>query len=318
MLLPSSILWNFIIFFIFKVKFAESVTSEVSGISKLVNSIERMEDKRLERLISRYNCEHFYVDMGTNIGVQIRKVYQAEKYPGALALPVFDQYFGPGRRCNVCSIGFEPNPSHRAHLYALQERFNNAGIGVLIFFGAANTHTGVLKYGTKSKKVDKKQDWGGSVVRASNSKLGQSYFRSVRSIDVARIIRTLDSHLRNQRRGSRVSSKIVMKSDIEGSEFTVFPHLLFTNTICSIDFLFAEWHERSFRPRESTKVRNLDHTGDWEIFNYTVDIKTFFNSQFSQHFSKSCPTVFSDIDDETYRDDKTEFTPEILCRARKY
>ena len=312
MLILTSLLVSF---FLLEIKFikARATTTDISGFVRTISSIENTEDERIRRLLYRYKCEHFYVDMGTNVGVQIRKLYQAEKYPGASALPVFDQYFGTGRRCNVCSIGFEPNPSHRKHLYALQKRFNNAGIGVLIFFGAANTYTGILEFGTKNKKIDKNQDWGGSVVQASNSKLRQSYFRSVRSIDVARIIRILDSHLRSRGSSSRGSGKIVMKSDIEGSEFTVFPHLLLTHTICSIDFLFAEWHERYFRPHETTLKRNLDRVGDWETYNYTVNMKTFFNLRFSQQFSKNCPTVFSDIDDETYRNDKTEFDP-VLCK----
>ena len=66
------------------------------------------------------NCKEFYVDLGTNIGVQIRKLYEAEKYPDASILPLFDQYFGnsQARRNNLdlCAIGFEMNPGHTKRL----------------------------------------------------------------------------------------------------------------------------------------------------------------------------------------------------------
>lgn len=44
-------------------------------------------------------CHHVYLDMGTNRGVQIRKLYEPHLYPDATVLPVFDKYFGPvGKR----------------------------------------------------------------------------------------------------------------------------------------------------------------------------------------------------------------------------
>ena len=40
-------------------------------------------------------CYHVYLDMGTNLGVQIRKLYQPHLFPNATVLPVFEKYFGP-------------------------------------------------------------------------------------------------------------------------------------------------------------------------------------------------------------------------------
>ena len=39
-------------------------------------------------------CRHVYLDVGSNIGVQVRKLYQPELYPGAVVLPVFKEAFG--------------------------------------------------------------------------------------------------------------------------------------------------------------------------------------------------------------------------------
>ena len=40
-------------------------------------------------------CYHVYLDMGTNVGIQIRKLYQPHLFPKAGVLPLFDKYFGP-------------------------------------------------------------------------------------------------------------------------------------------------------------------------------------------------------------------------------
>jgi len=48
--------------------------------------------------LQAFDCQHFYVDMGTNMGVQIRKLYEPAKYPGAKVLPIFDKHFGTPER----------------------------------------------------------------------------------------------------------------------------------------------------------------------------------------------------------------------------
>ena len=63
-------------------------------------------------------CDYLYFDLGSNIGVQIRKLFEPEKYPGAAVLPIFDQFFGPAesRRGSVCAFGFEVNPKTRREI----------------------------------------------------------------------------------------------------------------------------------------------------------------------------------------------------------
>ena len=40
------------------------------------------------------NCYHVYLDVGTNLGIQIRKLFEPEKYPEAKVLPFFESTFG--------------------------------------------------------------------------------------------------------------------------------------------------------------------------------------------------------------------------------
>ena len=86
-------------------------------------------------------CEFVYLDMGTNTGVQIRKLFEPDKFPGAAVLPIFERYFGPaaGRNLSaVCAVGWEPNPGHTAYLARLQAAYGRCGWRVEI-----HTETGV-------------------------------------------------------------------------------------------------------------------------------------------------------------------------------
>ena len=77
----------------------------------------REDEARIASLVASHRCEHIYLDVGTNIGVQIRKLFEPHKYLGAPVYTLFDVSFGAaasGKRCRVCAIGVEPNPRHRA------------------------------------------------------------------------------------------------------------------------------------------------------------------------------------------------------------
>ena len=54
-------------------------------------------------------CDRIYFDFGSNIGVQIRKLFEPEHYAGAEALPLFDAAFGsfPQRAFKTCAFGIE-------------------------------------------------------------------------------------------------------------------------------------------------------------------------------------------------------------------
>ena len=56
--------------------------------------------RAVDELFANFKCKHVYLDLGTAIGVQIRKLYQPQLYPKATALEAFDEDFGTGPRCN--------------------------------------------------------------------------------------------------------------------------------------------------------------------------------------------------------------------------
>ena len=64
-------------------------------------------------------CRYVYLDVGSNIGIQIRKLFEPAKYPEASVHKIFDEYFGNlshRNRAGVCAVGFEPNPNHAKYL----------------------------------------------------------------------------------------------------------------------------------------------------------------------------------------------------------
>jgi hypothetical protein len=76
-----------------------------------------------------------YIDVGTNLGVQIRKLYEPHHYVRAPMLPIFDRFFGKARASDpaLCAFGFEPNPALTRGLTQLQANYRAQGWRVHLF-----------------------------------------------------------------------------------------------------------------------------------------------------------------------------------------
>ena len=79
-----------------------------------------------------------YLDMGTNVGYQVNKLYRPECT--SPVQNIFDEFFK--KRRSVCTIGIEPNPLLRTKLSSLRQRYLEQGINVTILFGFASTTSG--------------------------------------------------------------------------------------------------------------------------------------------------------------------------------
>jgi hypothetical protein len=73
-------------------------------------------------------------------------LFEPDRYPGAGVTAVFNTYFGEDvtqRRSDVCSVGFEPNPSHTKRLKALEDAYKKCGWRVHFFTETAvSDHNG--------------------------------------------------------------------------------------------------------------------------------------------------------------------------------
>ena len=50
------------------------------------------------------DCQYVFLDLGTNFGVQIRKLYEPHLYPRAEVIQVFQKYFGEFKTRNVSQV----------------------------------------------------------------------------------------------------------------------------------------------------------------------------------------------------------------------
>ena len=57
--------------------------------------------------------------------------------------------------------------------------------------------------------------------------------------------------------------KVVMKTDIEGSEWMVFPDLIRTRSVCGVDFIFCEFHPLS-KHYNKGRIMYEYLTKDWD------------------------------------------------------
>jgi hypothetical protein len=82
---------------------------------------------------------------GTNVGAQLRKLYEPAKFSGAKVLGLFDATYGKNRS-RVCAIGVEANPVHTPYLQKLNAYFKRRGYqAVVLTDTAASIHSGKVR-----------------------------------------------------------------------------------------------------------------------------------------------------------------------------
>ena len=182
-------------------------------------------------------CRHVYVDMGTNIGHQIRKVYQPELYPGNPTEPIFHRFFGD-HRDSVCSFGFEANPIHEIRLKLLEKSLQAFGKRVHIFspLAVSTVCANVTFYEDPGAKSH--NEWGASLTTTTLTDKTNLVTVAVQAIDIANWMQREVLH-RFIPPGVSAPS-IVMKSDIEGHDMTVLSHLLTQGVLCDVSMVYGE------------------------------------------------------------------------------
>eukprot|EP00977_Amphora_coffeiformis_P007432 scaffold1605_cov158-Amphora_coffeaeformis.AAC.15 len=238
-------------------------------------------------------CYHVYLDVGANIGIHSRFLYEPEKYPSAgLPLKIFNDEFGnPTVRDNrdFCVFEFEPNPNHRAKLQANQDAYRAMGWRYHVHNVAASDRQGNMTFYHQGD--DKYNEWGFSLVkREPNSK--EEVVPMIRLSDwiknelIGRIIPT--TTYGNYEGGP----KVVMKTDIEASEYAVLPDLMMSGALCEVNVAFGEFHPH-FAP--------INQTGQ------EIDLSTAVKVRALQHGIKQviqgasmCKTRFIEGDSEAY------------------
>ena len=209
-------------------------------------------------------CRHVYIDMGTNIGVQIRKLYQPELYKNAPVLALFREIFG-NDTARVCSVGFEANPVHDTYLREFEAYCVKRGWRVKIFTSTAvSTEDGNVSFFMEPGN-DARNQWGASL-EAGRHRVNVTVASVNLESWIKRYVFTRVIPL-----GS-TPPKIMIKSDIEGHDPTVLTNLILNGVYCSIDLILGEHLSAGFRESLSQL----------------------------QKFAPSCKTKLLYMDDETY------------------
>ena len=229
-------------------------------------------------------------------------------------LPIFDKYFGAHRRCDVCSIGLEPNPKHASHLADVQRKYRSAGAPVLILFAAASTSGGNLTFDTNPR-----DDLAANIAHYGKPVQGVT----VAQLDLATVVRLVHTRLRES--GSSlpgVRPRVVMKLDIEGHEVAVWPHLRATGAFCLVDVVFIEWHDAEWNLRlhpwpDSDTMRAFG--ADLARVRRGAQLKAKIHAWLRKLMPSSCAMLeIVDLDDESGNPSARMPAPHSLCPGRKH
>lgn len=205
------------------------------------------------------SCTHYFVDAGANTGDSLAEWYRQPtcwsatgvRYP--LHLPLHPQCFyawPPSlqieRRRQYCAVALEPNQRHWEALQGVaQEVRVSYGRNVTLRPDAFFIREGTARFGVdtvgkdgvgSSLELQRRTTDAGGRKGAGPRLSDQHAIREVPTIDAAALLEALG--------GVATAPNVVLKVDIEGSEYTVLRHLLRSGVLCRrVSHLFVEWHD---------------------------------------------------------------------------
>ena len=262
-------------------------------------------------------CYHVYLDVGSNLGIQVRKLFEPFKYPKAKIKNVFDILFGNETVRNtklergdsyVCAVGFEPNSKLSSYLKEVESAYHKCGWRVkFLTETAVSDHYETAQFYTDGEYH--KYEWGGgilphSVVRTAKEDSANGNYEKVSVIRLSDFLK----HVVGKRRIPTIANKsshkrhkpprVVMKMDIEGSEMEVIPDLLFTGGLEHVNILMMEWHDFI-----QIKQERKQSTG---ILKSIIESMSNYSTIMEDELREKHKFRLLNIDDETYFDKKLD------------
>lgn len=259
-------------------------------------------EKPVERIAPTPNpvdgCWHVFMDAGTNRGVQVRKLFEPHLYPHSSIEGHFRKAFGNRRERirDVCAFGFEGHPMFFSRLRQIESTYRSRGYRVKFLRQLVGTaHTKVPFFVDQTKKHD-----GSSVI--SREKTSGSY--TVEAIDFAEFVRIVGRRKLPKQQGTKPRT-VLLKMDVEGSEFVVLPHLIAENVLCNINITMIEWHERHFFSGQAPDSFPSSFRDRSTVTNATKAVK----KESREYISQFCPwNKMMEFDDESYNGDQRPLT----------
>jgi Methyltransferase FkbM domain len=225
------------------------------GISNIMNShpsessasdLPSIESFQIPRSTSIADgCYHVFLDVGANIGVHTRFLFEPEQYPGShIAKQIFDKVFGmPSERDNrdLCAIAFEPNPAHRARLEEFQKAYQAMGWRYIPMYSGVGDQEGSLTF-YHQEKDEEYLESGFSTQKFGPNSIAET-------VPITHLAKFLIEHVRSRNIPKMVygnyggGPKVVMKMDVESMEFFIVPDMIASGALCTtVDYFFGEVH----------------------------------------------------------------------------
>jgi FkbM family methyltransferase len=238
-------------------------------------SVETTPADSLEELLhSPQPCDQVFLDIGSNIGNHVRFLFEPQLFPRADYPKHFARYFSQPTTKHTCAVGFEANPSHWRRLDQLSSAYNKKGWPTKFLHKAVSDKDGFVKFYRQGD--ENYNEWGFSI---------QDTHRSKRT---AVLIPTVDL-AEWMRRYIRPTQTVLMKMDIEGSEYVVLSNLLLKSgsIVCSsVRVITIEYHPSAAPAHFKSSTAHFHD----------------FVSLLMRHSNQSCNTVVEEKDDESYVD----------------
>jgi len=249
-------------------------------------------------------CYHIFLDVGANIGIHTRFLYEPDLYPNSkTSVAAFAEKFGyPRENDNFCVFGFEPNPKFEQRHLNLAKAYNAMGWRYTpLLAGVSNANGNMTFYHTHLEKME--SEVGFSAVAAKTLYGNDATPKTVKIIRLATWIHDeIQERVIPKSHGQIMDPKVILKLDVEGLEYKVFPDLLTTGALCqNIDHLIGEFHygpgNHNFFPM------NLTSDGTHKL-NQRKDGKALAMQLLRMvDISENCRTTISLDDDESYLTD---------------
>jgi hypothetical protein len=252
-------------------------------------------------------CTSIFLDLGANLGVQARRLYEQEKFPRQGVLnSLFDQHFGTSinRTHAVCTFAFEPNPRHAPRLREMEAVYQSLGYRYYFFPYAVST----LDTKFQLSKPNSETQMGASLEKKSPASASSSSV-TVQVINFLTFLRKiLDPKKKDKSKKKEQEHRgVLCKMDIEGEEYNLLPALISSGLICLIDTITVEYHLGRSSSFRSGFLASYERA---QLAEFQSNVSKYISLyRPPQSKSTSCDTAVMRADDELYHDDNLLTNP---------